>query len=99
MSERSASKVAGFYSATRPQNAATPWPTIAPPLQDHREVNPRRTRRRLVFEACDPGHVQELNLSRPVRDIVLRVDGELDIVAEAILRNGRPWRPCTPIPK
>jgi hypothetical protein len=24
-------KVAGFYSATQPQNAAAPWPTIAPP--------------------------------------------------------------------
>jgi hypothetical protein len=24
-------KVAGFYSATPPQNAAVPWPTIAPP--------------------------------------------------------------------
>jgi len=23
--------VAGFYSATQPQNAAAPWPTIAPP--------------------------------------------------------------------
>jgi hypothetical protein len=23
--------VAGFYSATPPQNAAVPWPTIAPP--------------------------------------------------------------------
>ena len=29
--KRSASKVAGFYSATQPQNAAAPWPTIAPP--------------------------------------------------------------------
>src|SRR6201993_3852148 len=27
----SASIVAGFYSATQPQNAAAPWPTIAPP--------------------------------------------------------------------
>src|SRR4029453_1002801 len=27
----SAPKVAGFYSATQPQNAAAPWPTIAPP--------------------------------------------------------------------
>ena len=29
--KRSASQVAGFYSATQPQNAAAPWPTIAPP--------------------------------------------------------------------
>src|SRR5438128_4438259 len=27
----SAPKVAGFYSATQPQYAAAPWPTIAPP--------------------------------------------------------------------
>jgi hypothetical protein len=29
--KRSAPKVAGFYSATQPQNVAAPWPTIAPP--------------------------------------------------------------------
>jgi hypothetical protein len=27
----SAPKVAGFYSATQPQNAAAPWPNISPP--------------------------------------------------------------------
>ena len=29
--KRSAPNVAGFYSATQPQNAAAPWPKIAPP--------------------------------------------------------------------